>query len=112
MHVSLLIIVFSIFMGFPGDSVVKNLLARAGDAGDTGSVPGSGRPPGGGNDNPFQSSCLGNTMDRGAWWTTVHSVAKSQTQLRTARYIPGVGLLDHTIGLFLVSLKETPYCSL
>ena len=66
-------------MGFPGDSVVKNLLARAGDAGDTGSVSGSGRPPGGGNDNRFQYSCLGNTMDRGAWWATVHSVAESDT---------------------------------
>ena len=89
-------------MGFPGGSVVKNLPASAGDAGDTGSVPGTGKTPGGGNDNPFQYSCLGNPMDRGAWWATVHTVAKSQTQLRTARSIPGVALLDHMIGLFLV----------
>ena len=89
-------------MGFPGGSVVKNLPASAGDAGDTGSVPGSGKTPGGGNDNPFQYSCLGNLMDRGAWWATVHTVAKSEMRLRTARYIPGVALLDHTIGLFLV----------
>ena len=66
-------------MGFPGGSVVKNLPASAGDAGDTGSVPGTGKTPGGGNDNPFQYSCLGNPMDRGAWWATVHTVAKSWT---------------------------------
>ena len=46
-----------------------------------GLIPGSGRPPGGGNGNPLQSSCLGKPMDRGAWWATVHGVAKSQTHL-------------------------------
>ena len=51
-------------MGFPGGSVVKNLPANAGDMG---SVLGSGRPPGEGNGNPLQYSCLGNLMDRGAW---------------------------------------------
>ena len=60
-------------MGFPGGSVVKNLPASAGDAG---SIPGSGRPPGEGNGNPLQYSCLGNVMDRGAWWATVHGVTK------------------------------------
>ena len=50
-------------MGFPGGSVVKNMPVKAGDAG---SIPGSGRYPGEGNDNPFQYSCLGNPMDRGA----------------------------------------------
>ena len=54
--------------------VVKNLLA---DAGDTGSIPGSGRSPGEGHGNPLQYSCLENPMDRGAWWTTFHRVAKS-----------------------------------
>ena len=43
--------------------------------------PGSGRSPGEGNGNPLQYSCLGNSMGRGAWWATVHGVAKSQTQL-------------------------------
>ena len=62
-----------------GGSVVKNLLTNAGDARDTGSIPGPGRSPGGGNGNPFQYSCLGNTMDRGAWWATVYGFAKSQT---------------------------------
>ena len=50
--------------GFPGDAVVKNLLASARDAGDGGSFPGSGRSPGEGNGNPLQDSCLGNPMDR------------------------------------------------
>jgi len=44
-----------------------------------GSIPESGRSPGGGNGNPLQYSCLENSMDRGAWWATVHGVAKSQT---------------------------------
>ena len=46
---------------------------------DTGSIPGLGRSLGEGNDNPFQYSCLENPMDKGAWWATVHGVAKSQT---------------------------------
>ena len=49
--------------------------------GDLGSVPGSGRFPGEGKSNPLQHSCLGNPMDRGAWWATVHGVAESQTRL-------------------------------
>ena len=63
---------------FPGGSGVKNALANAGAVS---LIPGSGRSPGGGNGNPFQYSCLGNPMDRGAWGATVHGVAKSQTQL-------------------------------
>ena len=61
--------------------MVKNLPANAGDTGDVGSIPGSGRPPGGGNCNPLQYSCLENSRDRGAWWATVHGVAKSQRQM-------------------------------
>jgi len=53
--------------------VVKNLPASAGDPS---SIPGLGRSPGGGNGNPLQYSCLRNPMDRGAWWATVHGVAK------------------------------------
>jgi len=63
-------------MGFPGGSVVKNLPANAGHMG---SIPGSGRSPGGGNGNPLQYSCLENSMDRGARQTTVHGVPNSQT---------------------------------
>ena len=59
--------------------LVKNLPANAGDARDTGSIPGMGRLPGGGNDNPLQYSCLENPMDRGAWWAIVHGVAKIWT---------------------------------
>ena len=64
------------YMGFPGGSEVK---ASACNVGDLGSIPGSGRSPGERNGNPFQYSCLENPMDRGAWWTTVHRVTKSQT---------------------------------
>ena len=53
-------------LGFPGGAVVKNLPANAGDAGDTGSISGLGRSPGGGHGNPLQYSCLENLMDRGA----------------------------------------------
>ena len=49
------------------------------NAGDLGSIPGLGRSPGEGNGNPLQYFCLGNSMDRGAWWATVHGVAKSRT---------------------------------
>ena len=51
------------------------------NAGDLGSIPGSGRSPGEGNGNPLQYYCLENPMDRGAWWATVHGVAKSWTRL-------------------------------
>jgi len=62
--------------------VVKNPPANAGDVRNVGSIPGLGRFPGGGNGNPLQYSCLENSMDRGAWWATVHSMAKSQTWLK------------------------------
>ena len=68
-------------MGFPSGAVVKNLPANAGDTKDEGWIPGLERSPGGGNDNPLQYSFLENSMNRGAWWATVHGVAKSQTQL-------------------------------
>ena len=51
------------------------------NTGDPGSIPGSGRSPGEGNGNPLQYFCLENSMDRGAWWATVHVVAKSWTRL-------------------------------
>ena len=59
--------------------MVKNMLADAGDIRDEGSIPGSGRSPGGGHSNLLQWSFLENPMDRGAWQTTVHGIAKSQT---------------------------------
>ena len=64
---------------FAGGSVVKNPPANAGNAG---SIPESGGPPGEGNGNPLQYPCLENPMDRGAWQATAHGVIKSQTKLR------------------------------
>ena len=60
--------------------MVKNPAANAGDLRDSGSIPGSGRPPGGGPGNALQYSCLENPIFRGAWWATVHRVTKSWTQ--------------------------------
>ena len=57
--------------------LVKNLPANAGDMGDVGFIPGSGRSPGRGHGNPLQYFCLENPMDRGAWQATVHRVAQS-----------------------------------
>ena len=67
-----------VYQCFPGGSEVK---ASACNSGDLGSIPGLGRPPGEGNGNPLQYSCLENPMDGGAWWATVHGVTKSWTQL-------------------------------
>ena len=58
--------------------VAMNRCASSGDSRDMGLILGSGRSPGEGHGNPLQYSCLGNPMDRGAWWATVHRVAKSQ----------------------------------
>ena len=66
-------VLVTITQGFTGGSVIKNPPANAGD---TGSIPGSGRYPGEGNGNPLQYSCLGNPTDRGDLWAIVHGVAK------------------------------------
>ena len=60
----------------------KETSCNAGDVGDSGSIPGSGRSPGRGHGNPLQYSCLGNPIDRGAWQATVHGVANSWTRLK------------------------------
>ena len=62
-------------MGFPGSAVVKGLPANAGASGDRGLIPGSGRSP------EEVMRTLKNPVDRGAWWATVHGVAKSRTGL-------------------------------
>ena len=72
------------YISLPGFSEVK---ASIHNAGDPGSIPGSGRSPGEGNGNPLQYSCLENPMDRGAWWATDHRVTKSQTRLSDFTFI-------------------------
>ena len=65
--------------GFPGGTVVKNLPVKAGYARDTVLISGSGISPGVENGNPLQYACLGNSMDRGTWQATVHSITKCWT---------------------------------
>ena len=77
---------------FLSGSVIKNLPANAGDVG---SIPGSGRSPRGGCDSTLQYSCLENSMHRGAWWATVHGVTKSQTWL--SRLSPHALQTIHTV---------------
>ena len=67
---------FSNMLGFPDDSLVKNLPANAGDMGWILEL---GRSPGEGNGNPLQYSCLGNPIDRGAWQATIHGVTENRT---------------------------------
>ena len=69
-------------LSFSRGSIIKNSHANAGDVGDEGVIPGSGRTPGGGNGNPLQYFCLENLMDGGAWQAKVHRITKSQTQLK------------------------------
>ena len=75
--------------------VGKNLPANARDLKDAGSIPGSGRSPGGGHGNP-QYSCQENPMDRGAWQDTVHRVAKSRTRLKC------LSMHTHVVALFSI----------
>ena len=63
--------------------MVMNLPGNAGKEGCVGSIPGSGRSPGGGNGNPLQYSCLDNPIIRGSWQATIHGVTKSRTWLKT-----------------------------
>ena len=91
---------------FPGGSAVKKLPANAGDEGDVGSIPGSGRSPGGGNGHPLQYSCLKNPMDRRAWPATVHWVTKSQTQLSTHMYVNYTSIKLEEKNIFLSSRQK------
>ena len=69
-----------------------------------GLIPGSGKPPGGGNGNPFQYSSLGNPTDRGAWWAMVHGVAKSRTRLK--RYAQSA-FIEHLILEIFFKVKKS-----
>ena len=96
-HQSTQMRILSLFTrGFPGSSDGK---VSAYNVGDLGSIPGSGRSPGEGNENTLQYSCLENPMDQGAWWARVHGVAKSQTQLSdfTSLHLPDKRIEDRKI---------------
>ena len=84
--------------------MVKNLPANAGNIRDTGSIPGLGRSSGEGNGNPPQYSCLEDPVDRGAWWATVHRIAKSWTQLRQLSTHTPIPTLTHA---FIPTLTHT-----
>ena len=75
-------------MYFQVAPVTKNPLANAGDVRNTGLIPGSGRYPGEGNDNPLQCSCLEKSMDRGAWQAKVHGAARVGHNLATKHTTP------------------------
>ena len=72
------------------------------NAGDQGSVPGSGRSPGEGNSNPLHYSCLENPMDGGAWWAPVHGVAKSQKRLSDFTFTFNVSLITPFLACWLL----------
>ena len=98
-------------MGFPGGSVSEE---SACSAGDLALIPGLGRSPEEGNGNPLQYSCLENPMDRGAWWATVHGVAKSQ--MRLSRLSLSLSPLIHGLSAlhnypYLILNKSTELCN-
>ena len=81
-------------MGFPGSSAGKELACNAGDLGST---PGLGRPPGEGNGYPLQCFCLENSMDRGGWWATVPGVTQLDTTEQLSSH-PQAPELNHHLG--------------
>ena len=103
-------------LGFSHSSVCKESACNVGDISSAGSIPGSGRSPGEGHGNPLQYSCLENPMDRGAWWITVHRVAKSWTWLkwlssRTTEVIKKIKnqrILDAWLTTFLMNKDWKP----
>ena len=92
-------------MELPNDSSDKGSVYNSGDAGDVASIPGLGRSPGGGNGNPFQYSCLGNPIDRGAWRAAIHGVAKSQTTI-TFPVCPGFPIFGTLWHIFACSFSN------
>ena len=66
--------------------MVKDLPTNAGDTREVSLIPGLERSPGEGNGNPLQDSCLGNSMERGAWWATVHGITNSLTRLNAHKH--------------------------
>ena len=102
--------IYIVCLGFPGGSDGK---AFACNSGDPGSIPRLGRPPGEGNGNPLQYSCLENSMDGGSWWAVVHGVAKSRTQLSNFTHslsmFPCMFFLDMHVVLVLLNAHHYLY---
>ena len=92
-------------MGLPWWLSSKESACIAGDMGDMGSIPGSGRSLGGGHGDPLQYSCLESPMDRGAWQATVHRVEKSQTQLKR------LSMQAHNGAQVSLKVKKLPHLS-
>ena len=84
------LIVYLIYLGFSGGSMLKNPPANAGVLGDAGSIPGLGGSPGGGHGSSLQYSCLENPMDRGVWWAMVHGVVESGSAEHTHLSYPSL----------------------
>ena len=93
-------------LGFPSGAVVKNPPANARDTGDAGSIPGSGRSPGGGNGNPLQYSCLENSMDREAWQASPWGPKESDTTERLNFHFP-VTMETFVLGPHFLSVEWT-----
>ena len=96
---------FLLVRGFPGDSVVKNTPANAGNLG---SIPGSGKWSGVSSSSPLQDSCLKNPMDRGVWQAAVHGVTQSDTAEHTHHTTTGgtVHSADHFYGQMSVIFRK------
>ena len=88
--------------------VGKNPPASAGDSRDTGLIPGLGRFPAGRNGNPLQNSCLKNSMDRRAWWATVHGVTKCQIQYLNTPGVAGTAVVWASGLLASEALRPSP----
>ena len=97
----------SLSQQFPGGSDGKT---SAYNSEDMGSIPGSGSCPGEGNGNPLQYSCLGNSMDGGAWWATVHGVTKSRTGQSDFTLKFHISLWVKTINLVLIPVCQLLFC--
>ena len=82
------------------------------NVGDMGLIAGLGRSPGEGNGNPFQYSCLENSMDGGAWQAIVHGVAKSQTRLATSLHLASLLLFRLYFFFFFLSLNTVPQANI
>ena len=91
--------------------VAKYSPANAGDIRDVGLIPGSGRSPGGGHDNPFQYSCLENPMDRGVRWATVHRVTEDPSLIQRSERSAGEGIgypLQYSWASLMTQLIKNP----